>query len=102
MGYEVILVFIHLDNVMLNQARIAQRVSEGGYNIPEDKVSSRIPRTLLNIKRVLPLCGRSYLLDNPRLDNPFEEIASVHDGKVISRKEPLPEWAKTVLNDYLG
>ncbi len=64
MGYEVILVFIHLDNVMLNQARIAQRVSEGGHNVPEDKVSSRIPRTLLNIKRVLPLCGRSYLLDN--------------------------------------
>ncbi len=38
MGYQIVLVFIHLDLVSLNQARVAQRVSEGGHDVPEDKV----------------------------------------------------------------
>ncbi len=46
MGYEIILVFIHLNDVVLNQARIRQRVSEGGHSVPEDKVSNQIPQTL--------------------------------------------------------
>ncbi len=29
-GYTLILIYIHLDSAMLNQARVAQRVSEGG------------------------------------------------------------------------
>jgi predicted ABC-type ATPase len=37
LGYEVILVFIHLDSVALNQARIAQRVEEGGISYPATK-----------------------------------------------------------------
>jgi len=40
LGYEVILVFIHLEELALNQARIIQRVSEGGHNVPEDKVAA--------------------------------------------------------------
>jgi len=44
-------VFIHLDTVYLNQARVAQRISEGGHNVPDEKVASRIPRILQNIKK---------------------------------------------------
>jgi len=44
-GYEIVLVFIHLDNISLNQSRVNQRVSEGGHSVPPEKVESRIPRT---------------------------------------------------------
>ncbi len=96
------LVFIHLDQVSLNQARIAQRVSEGGHSVPEDKVSSRIPRLLQNIQQALPLCDHSYLLDNSRLDNPFKRIAEIHGGKITLKEDSLPEWAKGLLIDYLN
>ncbi|ORU94817.1 MAG: hypothetical protein A6F72_09250 [Cycloclasticus sp. symbiont of Poecilosclerida sp. N] len=102
MGYEIVLVFIHLDQISLNQARISQRVSEGGHNVPEDKVKSRIPRTLQNIKQVLPLCNRCYFLDNSRLDNPFQQIAEIQNGKLAVKAEPLPQWAETMLFDYLN
>ena len=102
MGYEIILVFIHLDLVSLNQARVAQRVSEGGHSVPEDKVSSRIPRTLQNVQQTLPLCDYCYLLDNSRLDNPFQQIALIRGGQLSIKKESLAEWAKGLLVDYLG
>jgi predicted ABC-type ATPase len=101
MGYEIILVFIHLDLVALNQARVAQRVSEGGHSVPEDKVSSRIPRTLQNIKQTLPLCDYCYLLDNSRLDNPFQQIAVIRNGRITARDKLLPKWATMLLIDYL-
>ena len=101
MGYEIVMVFIHLDQDQLNQARIAQRVSEGGHHVPEDKVTSRIPRTLKNIRQVLPLCDHAYILDNSRMDNPFVQIAEIQHGQITINQNPLPEWAKQVLFDYL-
>ena len=100
-GYEVVLVFIHLDNTVLNNARVFQRVEEGGHSVPENKVSERIPRTLKNIKQVLPLCDRVYLLDNSRSDNPFKQIAVLGGGVVTAKDFPLPQWAMSLLMDYL-
>ena len=101
MGYEIVLVFVHLENIALNQARVAQRVSEGGHSVPADKVSSRVPRVLQNIQQVLPLCDHCYLLDNSRLDNPFQRVAEIHSGLISLKASPLPEWAEKVLVDYL-
>ncbi len=100
-GYEVILIFIHLELVPLNQARISQRVSEGGHSVPEDKVASRIPRTLHNVRQTLPLCDRAYLLDNSSAKNPFRQIACIHEGKVEMAIESMPNWARDMLRDYL-
>ena len=41
-GYEVMLTYIHLETSELNQARVKQRVSEGGHDVPAEKIVSRI------------------------------------------------------------
>ncbi|NKI19272.1 AAA family ATPase [Spongiibacter sp. KMU-166] len=40
-GYEIVLVFIHLDSAMLNNTRVAQWMEEDGHNVPEGKVNER-------------------------------------------------------------
>jgi predicted ABC-type ATPase len=99
--YEIVLVFIHLDDVGLNNARIAQRLSEGGHDVPPEKVSSRIPRTLKNISQTIPLCDHVYLLNNSRQDNPFQRVVEVHHGQMTIKQKPLPGWAKEILKVYL-
>jgi len=101
LGYEIILVFIHLDHLMLNQARIAQRVSEGGHSVPEDKVRSRIPRPLKNIKQAIPRCDIVYLLDNSRWDDPFRQVVRIRQGELSSDNDALPDWAIKLLENYL-
>ena len=101
LGYEIVLVYIHLETAALNQARVSQRVSEGGHHVPSDKVISRIPRVMKNIKQALPLCDFSYLLDNSRLDNPFQQVAVIKHGQMHFTNEPLPTWAIPLLSDYL-
>lgn len=101
LGYEIVLVFIHLKVVSLNQARVAQRVTTGGHNVPSDKVESRIPRVLRYIKQTLPLCDHVHILDNSRVDNPFQQVATIRNGKLEQQVSPLPDWAMELLGNYL-
>lgn len=98
LGYQIILVFIHLDSATLNFARVAQRIEEGGHSVPEDKIESRIPRLLNNVNRVLPLCDEVQILDNSRWDDPFRRVVSIYNGKVEKHMDPLPAWMVKVLD----
>jgi predicted ABC-type ATPase len=99
LGYEIILVYIHLDASELNEARVYQRVTEGGHNVPANKIHSRIPRTMKHIGTVLPLANEARLLDNSYRDKPFQQLASVKLGRRVWINDPLPPWAEEILRD---
>ena len=92
-GYETILVFVHLKSAELNKARISQRIEEGGHSVPEDKVESRIPRTMQNIRTAILIADQTYLLDNSDYQKPFTLVAKIVGGE-MSASYPLPDWVK--------
>ena len=96
-GYQVIMVMIHLDHVDLNQARISTRVSEGGHSVPADKVISRIPRMLAQVKASIPLCDMVQVYDNSSASDPFEPVLTWRDGDLQVHREPLPNWARDLI-----
>jgi len=96
-GYEIVLVYIHLDTSELNEARVYQRITEGGHSVPVDKIHSRIPRTMEHIGAVLPLVDEARLLDNSYRDNPFQQVACVKQGRRQWINDPLPSWAEEIL-----
>ena len=98
-SYEIILIYIHLDTLELNEARVYQRVTEGGHNVPVAKIHSRIPRTINNIAKTLPLVNEARLLNNSSRDNPFQVVATVKQGGRKYAINPLPEWAEYILSD---
>lgn len=97
LGYQVVLIFIHLDNVMLNKARIAQRLLEGGHFVPDHKVESRIPRTLQYVLKTLPLCDELWVLDNSNANFPFRTVLRIKNGEIQKHSTPVPHWAKVFL-----
>lgn len=99
LGYKIILVYIHLDTPALNEARVHQRVAEGGHNVPPEKTRSRIPRTMKHIAAVLPLADEARLLDNSLRDDPYRQVAVVKRGRRIKAVDPLPKWAAEILKD---
>ncbi len=96
-GYEIILVIVHLESATLNQARVAQRVSEGGHSVPVDKLISRIPRTLENLRKALPLCDQVHVLDNSSATSPFQRVAVLNEQRLAFAVDPLPGWAGVLL-----
>lgn len=101
-GYQVELIYIHLIDTKLNQARVYQRVNDGGHPVPFEKVASRIPRTMNKIKQVLGIVDSARLLDNSSGDNPFVQIAIIENQKLIKLISPIPKWAKDLLKDFLS
>lgn len=95
--YEIILVFIHLCSSSLNEARVNQRISEGGHSVPAEKIHSRIPRTIDNIKTALLIVDEARILDNSSKDSPFQEVIKMKAGKYEVKLDPLPDWAKDLL-----
>ena len=97
-GYKIILVYIHLFDSSLNEARVKQRVSEGGHSVPTEKIHSRIPRTMKHIKTALSLVDEARILDNSSKDNPFQQIIVMKSGNYEVKAEPLPKWARELLH----
>lgn len=97
LGYRVILVYIHLQSLALNEARVWQRVSQGGHGVPSDKIRSRLPRTMKYVAAAIPLADEARLLDNSFHDHPFQQVAVVHKGRRTWTLNPLPGWAEEML-----
>ena len=97
LGYEVIVVAIHLHDIGLHQARVIQRVAEGGHSVPPDKVASRIPRTLAHLQAVLPLCDEMRVLDNSSAQDPFRPLLVIKHGRVLEQADALPAWCLSLI-----
>ncbi|MDE2313157.1 MAG: hypothetical protein KGL04_03155 [Elusimicrobia bacterium] len=91
-GYTVVLCFIGLEDADLSEERVAMRVSQGGHDVPTEKLKSRFPRILRNLKaaiRVLPLV---YVFDNSDLSRPFRKVAVFKNGRPVEKPKTAPDW----------
>lgn len=97
MGYKIILVYIHLIDSSLNEARVHQRVTEGGHYVPQDKIHSRIPRTMKHIKVALTIVDEAWILDNSSERNRFQQVVVMKSGKYDINVNPMPDWVQEIL-----
>ena len=93
-GFAVILIFIGLESPTLSVARVMQRVAQGGHDVPDRKLHARFPRVLANLRAALPLVDEAFLLDNSSSDAPYRLVAVYAQGKLVSRRPPLPLWTR--------
>ncbi|HVI47165.1 MAG TPA: zeta toxin family protein [Chitinophaga sp.] len=83
-GYKVTLLFFWLSSPDFAKKRVADRVAEGGHNIPPEVIKRRYYRGLPNlIKIYIPLCDAWTVVDN--MNGIPEVIASgaMNDEKLI-------------------
>ncbi|MDZ7785279.1 MAG: zeta toxin family protein [Halioglobus sp.] len=100
-GYQINLVAIYLSDPSLNKARVSQRVSTGGHDVPEEKIESRIPGTQQNIAVAVGLCDNVYVLDNSSCDNPFQRVLTMEGDQVITHAENIPNWVAALFPGQL-
>ena len=92
LGYTINLGYIHLEDPDLNVLRVSQRVSEGGHDVSEDKIRSRITRTMDHIKKALVIVDEADIYENSNDENPFALKASIKNGKFTFLEKPTPVW----------
>jgi predicted ABC-type ATPase len=97
-GYFIRLFFVSTSHPSINAARIAQRVMEGGHDVPITKVISRYYKSILNCKRCTILADRVYIYDNSIDDADARLLFRMTDGQLFKQyTDDIPEWAKTLV-----
>ncbi|MGH7402293.1 MAG: AAA family ATPase [Candidatus Rokuibacteriota bacterium] len=91
-GYAVFLVFIGLDSPQLSIARVKHRVATGGHDVPDEKLISRFPRTLANLRGGVLLADEGFLFDNSSVREPYRLVLVYEEGQIVNRFPPLPSW----------
>ena len=95
-GYTVVLLFIAIDDVSLSNERVAMRVTQGGHDVPSDKIVERFPRTQQNLRRAIKELPHVLVFDNNDLSKPYQLIAEFENGALKKAKV-----GKTRLNNSL-
>ncbi len=96
-GYTVLLCFIGLSSPVLSEERVAMRVSQGGHDVPTEKLESRFPRTLANLRDAIRELPDVWVFDNSDLREPFRKTAEFKNGQATFLAEPLPTWLVPLL-----
>jgi predicted ABC-type ATPase len=93
-GFLVLLFVVALDQPQELINRVHKRVSEGGHSVPEARILSRYPRTLANLKRAVRIADAAILYDS---SNIHQAVAQCKGDQTFIVRQPLPQWAMTVL-----
>jgi predicted ABC-type ATPase len=96
-GYTVGLVFVGLASARLSAERVAMRVSQGGHDVPQEKLASRFPRTLANLREAIRRLPHVVVFDNSDLAHPYRQLAVFEQGTAVHLAKPTPKWFRDVL-----
>ncbi|MBI1176848.1 hypothetical protein GC207_05360 [bacterium] len=95
-GYTVVLCFVGIRGAEVSEQRVAMRVSQGGHDVPTDKLVARYPRTMANLQRAVRELPHVLLFDNDDLARPFQLVAVFESGRPTFAQKSLPKWVKDV------
>lgn len=101
-GYVVALYVVALDDPQRLLERVRRRVSEGGHDVPPDRILSRYPRTLANLSKAVDLATVAYLYEAREQGDGGPHLVAVRHGKKETVfVKPLPRWARQVLGELM-
>ena len=93
-GYEVVLIYVWLNSPQLAVDRVAERVSKGGHNIPEDIIFRRYSRGIQNFRKYFVSLIDDWMI----IDNSGEKANFIAESK----KSEITVLDKLIFNQILG
>lgn len=91
-GYTVVLCFVGIASPELAECRVALRVSEGGHDVPNEKIYARFPRTMKNLERAILDLPNVFVFDNSDWAMPMRHVATFEKGNLACLNEPASAW----------
>ncbi len=97
-GFFIRLFFVSTESPTINAKRVANRVLNGGHDVPIPKIISRYDKSIANCKILSSIVDRLYVYDNSIEDAEARLLFRLSDGELIKRYvDNLPAWASPIL-----
>ena len=91
-GYNTSLCFIGIAGPEVCEQRVAMRVSQGGHDVPTEKLVERFPRILANLQAAVSELPNVLVFDNNNLRMPYRLVAVFESGRLVKLQRPIPKW----------
>ena len=100
-GYDLYIVFIALDDPLLNVLRVHSRVQNQGHFVDPVVIVRRYSKSLQNIRELIPLTKGFYLFDNSGIS--FRLVASLRTSgargvKNVIVRSRSPQWSQKIVD----
>jgi predicted ABC-type ATPase len=95
-GYFIRLFFIGTSHPSINAARVAQRVMEGGHDVPIPKIISRYTKSIANCAAAASFSDRAYIYDNSVDGRAPSLIFRTRQGKIKKVYNKILPWAQVI------
>lgn len=97
-GFFIRLFFVSTESPTINAKRVANRVLNGGHDVPIPKIISRYDKSIANCKILSTIVDRLYIYDNSIEDAEARLLFRLSDGELVKRYvNDLPAWASPIL-----
>ncbi len=97
-GYFIRVFFIATKHPAINAARVANRVMQGGHDVPISKIVSRYTKSIANCKIISTIVDRLYVYDNS-IDNADAKLLFRLTDGILAKKytDQIENWAQEIL-----
>ena len=96
-GYFIRLFYVGTDHPSINASQIANRVIEGGHDVPISKIISRFTKSIVNCSIIAPLVDRLYVYDNSVEYAEPKLLFRATNGKLEKVYVDVNIWAQSIL-----
>ena len=96
-GYTVVLCYIGISGPDVSEYRVAMRVSQGGHDVPSEKLRLRFARTVENLRTAIQELPHVLIYDNDDLSTPYRQVAVFEQGRLLTSNQRLPGWLKPLV-----
>jgi predicted ABC-type ATPase len=101
LGYKIAVYHVNVRSADVSIDRVQNRVSQGGHDVPEDRIRGRYERNKALIKEAVLIADRGQVFDNS-VKNQRPELALKFDrGQLTYASDRVPTWAKELYADQL-
>ncbi|WP_419803664.1 zeta toxin family protein [Terriglobus sp.] len=90
-GYKVNVIFVGLQDAERSEARVAERVSLGGHDVPQDAIHRRYKRAMLNLAEAAAIADRVIIFENSEQSH---RLLLIREDGEVRHHAPFPEWAR--------
>jgi predicted ABC-type ATPase len=94
--WQVNLIYVGVNDVQINIKRVAQRVAQGGHNVPMSDVRRRYKRSLASLATAIQKADHTIIYDNSTATG-YQPIITIEAGRVTKFIDELPEWIQSSL-----
>jgi len=117
-GFHVTLYFVGTEDPRINIARVSNRVSLGGHDVPHERIVSRYLKTMDALMNAVEVVDQAFLIDNSDIRRPlttwigvrapkfhstmFERGHSAAAVERLLRDEACPRWITRHFLQKLG